>query len=62
MSISAQFTKAVGDIPGAHDTGITREGLYKALDEQGNSIFATFVKVAHALGLQFNLGARSAQG
>jgi len=39
-------------------TGIIREGLYKALGEQGNPSFATVVKVMRALGLQFNVGAR----
>jgi len=67
LSIPAQFTKAVGDIarlPGmmqlARDTGITRDGLFKALGEQGNPSFATVVQVMHALGLQFSLGVRSA--
>ena len=46
----------------ARDTGITREGLYKALGEQGNPSFAMVVKVMHALGLQFNVGARSVRG
>ena len=36
----------------ARDAGITREGLYKALSEDGNPSFATIVKVAHALGLK----------
>ena len=45
----------------ARDVGITREGLYKALGEQGNPSFATVVKVMKALGLQFNVGARSMQ-
>lgn len=65
----ALFTKAVGDIARtrgmmqlARDTGITREGLYKALSEQGNPSFATVVKVMHALGLQFKVGARPVQG
>ncbi len=52
---AALFTKA------AVDTGITREGLYKALGEQGNPSFATVIKVMHALGLQFNVKARSIQ-
>ena len=66
---AALFTKAVGDIARARgmmqlarDTGITREGLYKALGEQGNPSFATVVKVVHALGLQFNVGARQVKG
>ncbi len=66
---AALFTKAGGDIARARGmmqlakgTGITREGLYKALGEQGNPSFATVVKVMHALGLQFNVGVRPTQG
>ena len=36
----------------ARDTGLSREGLYKALSEEGNPTFATVAKVAKALGLQ----------
>ena len=64
---AALFTKAVDDIARARgmmqlarDTGITREGLYQALGEQGNPGFTTVVKAMHALGLQFNVGVRSA--
>ncbi len=35
----------------ARDAKITREGLYKALSENGNPSFATVTKVASALGL-----------
>lgn len=38
----------------ARDTGLTREGLYKALSGEGNPSFATVVKVAHALGLKLS--------
>jgi len=38
-----------GMVQVARDTGITREKLYKALDEQGNPSFATVVKVIHAV-------------
>lgn len=38
----------------ARDTGMTREGLYKALSESGNPSFATIYKVARALGLRLN--------
>ncbi|MFC0209171.1 helix-turn-helix domain-containing transcriptional regulator [Chelativorans intermedius] len=31
---------------------MSREGLYKALSEDGKPSFATIVKVAHALGLR----------
>src|SRR3989338_7586917 len=36
----------------ARDTGLSREGLYKALSEEGNQTFATVAKVAKALGYQ----------
>ncbi|TAN07980.1 MAG: putative addiction module antidote protein [Rhodanobacteraceae bacterium] len=36
----------------ARKTGLTREGLYKALSGEGNPSFATVAKVAGALGLR----------
>ena len=36
----------------ARDTGLTREGLYKALSSQGNPTFSTVAKVAKALGFK----------
>jgi probable addiction module antidote protein len=36
----------------ARDTGLTREGIYKALSAEGNPSFATVLKVAKALGLR----------
>lgn len=36
----------------ARDTGLSREGLYKALSEEGNPTFATVAKIAKALGLK----------
>ena len=39
----------------ARDTGLTREGLYKALSPEGNPTFATVAKVAKALGLQITV-------
>lgn len=36
----------------ARDTGLTREGLYKALSGNGNPTFATVAKVARALGYE----------
>lgn len=36
----------------ARDTGITREGLYKALSDNGNPSFVTIVKMMTAFGLQ----------
>lgn len=41
----------------ARETGISREGLYKALSGEGNPEFATILKVVHALGLRFSGGA-----
>jgi probable addiction module antidote protein len=39
----------------ARDTGLSREGLYKALSEEGNPTFATVTKIAKALGLQMRI-------
>jgi probable addiction module antidote protein len=39
----------------ARDTGLTREGLYKALSAEGNPTFSTVAKVAKALGLQITV-------
>lgn len=36
----------------ARDTGISREGLYKALSENGNPSFANIIKMIAAFGLQ----------
>jgi len=36
----------------ARDTGMTREGIYKALSADGNPAFSTVVKVAKALGFR----------
>jgi probable addiction module antidote protein len=38
----------------ARDTGLAREGLYKALSPDGNPEFATVMKVIKALGLKLN--------
>lgn len=38
----------------AREAGMSREGLYKALSEDGNPSFATILKVAHALGLRLS--------
>ena len=39
----------------ARDTGITREGLYKALSPEGNPTFSTVAKIAKALGFQLTV-------
>lgn len=41
----------------ARETGLSREGLYKALSEDGNPSFATIMKVAKALGLKIEFHA-----
>lgn len=38
----------------AKDTGISREGLYKALSADGNPEFATIMKVMKALGVKLH--------
>ena len=38
----------------AKDTGISREGLYKALSADGNPDFATILKVTRALGIKLH--------
>jgi probable addiction module antidote protein len=37
----------------ARDTGLTREGLYKALNKDSNPSLGTVMKVMKALGLRF---------
>jgi probable addiction module antidote protein len=39
----------------AKETGISREGLYKALTDNGNPEFSTVLKVFKALGLRLSL-------
>ena len=39
----------------ARDTGLTREGLYKALSPEGNPTFSTIAKVTKALGLKLSI-------
>lgn len=63
---AALFSKALGDIARARgmmqlarDTGVSREGLYKALGEQGNPSLATVLKVLHALGLKIHIDSRT---
>lgn len=41
----------------ARDTGMSREGIYKALSEEGNPSFATVAKIAAALGLRITFTA-----
>lgn len=46
------IARARGMVQLAKDTGLTREGLYKALSKDGNPSLATVLKVMHALGLR----------
>ena len=39
----------------ARDVGMTREGLYKALSENGNPSFATVAKISSALGMRLSI-------
>ena len=39
----------------ARDTGMSREGLYKALSEDGNPTFATVMRITRALGMQLRI-------
>src|SRR5687767_13238887 len=56
---AAYIAAALGDIARARgmaqlakETGISREGLYKALSADGNPSLSTFLKVVKALGLK----------
>jgi hypothetical protein len=46
----------------ARDTGLTREGLYKALSSDGNPEFSTVMKVIRALGLGLHRRGAPAEG
>lgn len=57
----AFIAKALGNIARArgmsqlaHDTGLGRASLYKALSGEGNPSFATILKVTRALGLKLH--------
>ncbi|MCY4515132.1 MAG: putative addiction module antidote protein, partial [Candidatus Tectomicrobia bacterium] len=39
----------------ARDAGMSREGLYKALAENGNPSFATVMRITRALGMQLRI-------
>lgn len=42
----------------ARDTGLTREGLYKALSPDGNPSFGTVLKVMRALGVRLTVSGK----
>ncbi|HDS1734125.1 addiction module antidote protein [Pseudomonas sp. BP8] len=57
----ALLAAALGDVARARgmsqlarDTGLTREGLYKALSAEGNPSLATIMKVMAALGVKLH--------
>ncbi|MEL7054185.1 MAG: addiction module antidote protein, partial [Cyanobacteria bacterium J06588_5] len=39
----------------SRETGLSREGIYKALSPEGNPTFATVAKVAKALGFKLTV-------
>ena len=41
----------------ARDAGMSREGLYKALSEDGNPTFATVLRITRALGMRLRISA-----
>jgi probable addiction module antidote protein len=51
------IAKARGMTQLARDTGLTREGLYKALSDQGNPEFTTVMKVFKGLGIKLSVEA-----
>ncbi|WP_028998858.1 addiction module antidote protein [Azohydromonas australica] len=56
----SDIARAKGMTQLAADTGLSREGLYKALSPEGNPGFGTVLKVARALGVR--LSAQPAHG
>lgn len=54
------IARAKGMTQLAKETGITRDGLYKALSPTGNPSFDTVQKVIKAFGLKFDVAAASA--
>lgn len=60
----AGIARALGDIARAkgmsqvaHETGLSRESLYRALGPKGNPSFATVLKVARARGVRLHAAA-----
>jgi len=48
------IARAKGMTAIAHEAGLGRESLYKALSPEGNPEFATILKVIRALGLELH--------
>ena len=53
-ALRSMTSRARGMSQLARDTGISREGLYKALSPSGNPEFSTVLKVIKALGLKLH--------
>lgn len=52
------IARAKGMTQLARDTGLTREGLYRALSASGNPEFATMLKIIKALGMALHAAAK----
>ena len=39
----------------AHETGMTRVGIYKALAPEGNPTFSTLIRITRALGMRVRI-------
>jgi probable addiction module antidote protein len=55
-----EVARAHGMTKLASEAGISREGLYKALSEEGNPSFGTVVKLLSALGLRLHVEPQTA--
>ena len=55
-----EIARARGMMQLARETGLSREGLYKALSPGGNPSFATVMKVCKALGMNLHAEPASA--
>lgn len=53
------IARAKGMMDLAKKTGLTREGLYKALSPRGNPSFSTILKVSRALGVDLHFDIRN---
>src|SRR5882757_5029788 len=56
VSALGDVARAYGMMQLARDTGISREGLYRALGRDGNPSLSTLLKVLRAFGLRLELG------
>lgn len=60
-AVLGDIAKARGILKLAEVTGMTRQGLYKALAPDGNPSFATVLKVTRALGLDLKFAPHAGQ-